>query len=61
MTIDSKEVNIFKMNSAEVNIQNGAKSFQEELQRDAAAYDIQTRSPAFHLFKCGLADHPFFC
>ena len=55
---DSLEVNIFQMNSAEVNIENGDETSQAKVQRDEIAHDIQTRNPSFHLFKCGLADDP---
>ena len=56
---DSEEVNIFQMNSAEVNIENGDETSQAKVQRDEIAHDIQTKNPSFHLFKCGLAETLF--
>ena len=56
---DSEEVNIFQMNSAEVNIENGDETSHAKVQRDEIAHDIQTRNSSFHLFKCGLAETLF--
>lgn len=47
--IDSEEVNIFKMNYSEVNIQNEGEPSQVKLRRDEIAHDIQARNPSLYL------------